>query len=110
MHGVIDAVLALLHLDLAVAADADDGDPARKLGQTLLQLLAVVIRGSLLDLRLDLIDAGEDVVLAAGAVVIRNMPSTAVRGNRSVDAANRRRSLRGGVLPTEVALDRDAGT
>ena len=48
MHRVVDAVLALLDLDLAVAADADDGDPARQLGETLLELLAVVIGGRLL--------------------------------------------------------------
>jgi hypothetical protein len=48
VHRVVDAVLALLDLDLAVAADADDGDPARQLGPTLLELLAVVIGGRLL--------------------------------------------------------------
>ena len=54
MHRVIDAILALLHLDLGRAADADHRDAARELGETLLQLLAVVVRGGLLDLRLDL--------------------------------------------------------
>ena len=54
VHGVIHAVLALLHLDLGRAADADHRDAARELGETLLQLLAVVVRGGLLDLRLDL--------------------------------------------------------
>ena len=57
MHRVIDAILALLHLDLGRAADADHRDAARELGETLLQLLAVVVRGGLLDLRLDLRDA-----------------------------------------------------
>jgi hypothetical protein len=59
---------SLLHLDLGRAADADDRDAAGELGQTLLQLLAVVVRGGLLDLRLDLRDAGLDVGLLAGAV------------------------------------------
>jgi hypothetical protein len=45
MHRVIHAILALLHLDLGRAADADHRDAARELGQTLLQLLAVVVRG-----------------------------------------------------------------
>jgi len=36
MHGVVDAILALLDLDLAAAADADDRDAARQFGQTLL--------------------------------------------------------------------------
>jgi len=41
----------------------DHRDAARELGQTLLQLLTVVVRGGLLDLRLDLGDAGLDVLL-----------------------------------------------
>src|ERR1700737_95939 len=67
MHRVINAILALLDLDFGRAADADHRDAARELGQTLLQLLTVVVRGSLLDLRLDLIDACFDVGLLAGA-------------------------------------------
>ncbi|GIX15602.1 MAG: hypothetical protein KatS3mg118_3561 [Paracoccaceae bacterium] len=50
------------------AADADHRDAAGQLGQPLLQLLAVVVRGGLLDLRLDLGDTGLDLVLVAGAV------------------------------------------
>jgi hypothetical protein len=57
VHGVLDAVLALLHLDLGRSADADDGDVARELGRPLLQLLAVIIGCGLLDLRADLGDA-----------------------------------------------------
>src|SRR5262249_44873305 len=68
MHRVINAILALLHLDLGRAADADDRDAPGELGETLLQLLAVVVRGGLLDLRLDLRDARLDVGLLAGAV------------------------------------------
>ena len=68
MHRVINAILALLHFDFGRAADADHRDAARELGQTLLQLLAVVVRGGLLDLRLDLRHAGFDVGLLAGAV------------------------------------------
>src|SRR6185437_16130368 len=62
MHRVINAILAFLHLDLGRAADADHRDAARELGQTLLQLLTVVVRGGLLDLRLDLGHARLDVV------------------------------------------------
>ena len=58
VHGVIDAILALLHLDLGRAADADHRDAARELGEPLLQLLAVVVGGGLLDLRLDLARCG----------------------------------------------------
>src|SRR6266852_7273042 len=68
MHRVINAVFALLHLDLGGAADADHRDAAGELGQTLLQLLTVVVRGGFLDLRLDLVDARLDVGLLAGAV------------------------------------------
>src|SRR6266436_4698251 len=67
MHRVINAILALPDLDLARAADADHRDAACKLGQTLLQLLAVVVRGSFLDLRLDLVDPRLDVGLLASA-------------------------------------------
>ena len=68
MHRIVDAILALLHLDLGGAADADHRDAAGELREALLQLLAVVVRGGLLDLRLDLGDPGLDVGLLAGAV------------------------------------------
>jgi hypothetical protein len=67
MECVVDAVLALLHLDLGGAADADHCHAACQLRETLLQLLAVVIRSSLLDLRADLVAAANDVLLLAGA-------------------------------------------
>ena len=54
MHRVIDAILAFLHLGLGGAADADHRNAAGELRQPLLQLLAVVVGGGLLDLRLDL--------------------------------------------------------
>ena len=65
VHGVLDPVLALLHLDLGRTADADDGDAAGKLRQPLLQLLAVIVGGRLLDLRADLGNAALDVRLRA---------------------------------------------
>ena len=67
-EGVLDAVLLLLHLDLGGRADVDDGDAAGELGQALLELLAVVVGGGVLDLGLDLGDAVLDVLLLAGAV------------------------------------------
>src|SRR5207237_3223960 len=67
LHPVINAILALLDLSFGRAADADHRDAARELGQTLLQLLTVIVRGGFLDLRLDLIDASFDVGLLAGA-------------------------------------------
>src|SRR5262249_19217915 len=67
VHGIIHAVLALLHLDLGRAADADHRNAAGELGQAFLQLLAIVVGGGLLDLRLDLGDAAFDIGLLAGA-------------------------------------------
>src|SRR5438874_8012979 len=68
MHRVIHAILALPYLDLGRTTDADHRDAAGELGQTLLQLLTVVVRGGFLDLHLDLVAAGLDVGLLAGAV------------------------------------------
>src|SRR5690606_14166371 len=65
---VVDAVLALLDLHFGGAADADHGDAAGQLGQALLELVAVRVRGGFLDLRLDLADAALDVVGRAGAI------------------------------------------
>ena len=65
VHGVLDARLLLLHLGLGRGADLDDGHAADELGQALLELLAVVVRGGVLDLRADLLDAAGDRFLAA---------------------------------------------
>ena len=43
VQGVVDAVLLLLHFDLGCTADADDGDAAGELGETLLKLFLVVV-------------------------------------------------------------------
>ena len=61
VEGVLDAGLLLLHLGLGRRADVDHGDAAGQLRETLLQLLLVVVRGRLLDLPLDQLDAGLDV-------------------------------------------------
>src|SRR5947199_324461 len=65
---VLDAILLLLDLDFGRAANTDHRDAAGKLGEALLQLFAIVVRGGLLDLRLDLRHAGFDVLFLAGAV------------------------------------------
>src|SRR5690606_7321583 len=64
---VVDQVLALLHLSLGVGTGLDDGDAAGELGQAFLELLAIVVAGGALDLRADLLGAGVDVLLLAGA-------------------------------------------
>ena len=61
-NGVLDAVLALLELDLGGRARLDDGDAAGELGEALLELLAVVVRVRLLDLGADLVDPAGDLV------------------------------------------------
>src|SRR5437868_10454494 len=65
LHGVVDPILAFLHLHLRGPADTDHGNPARKLRQPLLQLLTVVVGGGLLDLRLDLGDTSLNIILLA---------------------------------------------
>ena len=60
MQRVINAVLALLDLHFRGAANADHRDAAGELGQPLLQLLAIVVGGGLLNLRLGLRDAALD--------------------------------------------------
>src|SRR5207237_2674005 len=75
-NGVLDAVLALLQLDLGGRADLDDRNAAGQLGQALLQLLTVVVGVAVLDLLADLVDATLDLVgvartLADGRLVLR---------------------------------------
>src|SRR6185295_9172177 len=70
VHGIHDASLLLLHLGLGGCTDLDDGDAADELGQALLQLLAVVVRRGVVDLRADLLDAAADAVLTALVVRI----------------------------------------
>ena len=67
-HGVLDAVLALLELDLGGRADLDDGHAAGKLGEALLELLAVVVGVGLVDLGADLVDPALDLALVAGTL------------------------------------------
>jgi hypothetical protein len=47
----------------------DHRNAAREFGETLLELLFVVVGGRLLDLRLDLRDPALDVLLLAGSLV-----------------------------------------
>src|SRR5450631_3686807 len=65
-NGVLDAVLALLELDLGGGARLDDRNAAGQLGQPLLQLLLVVVGVALLDLGADLVDATGNLVGVSG--------------------------------------------
>ena len=60
VHGVFDTGLLLFHLGLGRGADLDHGNAADQLGQPLLQLLAVVVRGGLLDLGADFLHPAFD--------------------------------------------------
>ena len=55
-QGILDAVLLLLEFHLGGCTDLDDGHAASKLGKALLELLAVPVGVSVLDLSLDLGD------------------------------------------------------
>src|SRR5258707_1753612 len=66
VHRVVNAILALLHLDLGSPADADHCNAAGEFRQPFLQLLLVVVGRGLLDLDLDLRDTRFDVGLLAG--------------------------------------------
>src|ERR1051325_8583471 len=68
MHRVIDAILALLHLDLGRTADPDYRNASSKLCESLLQLLAVIVGGGFLHLLPDLGAAAVDIGLLAAAV------------------------------------------
>src|SRR5690606_13881737 len=71
--GVLDAVLALLELDLGGRTRLDDGDAAGELGEALLELLAVVLRVGVLDLGADLRDATGDLLGVAGTLDDRGL-------------------------------------
>ena len=65
--GIVERLLLRFHFRLGGSADADHGDAAGELGQPLLQLLAVVVAGRLLDFAPDLLDAAIDLFALAGA-------------------------------------------
>src|SRR5699024_9175795 len=67
-HGILDAVLALLQLHLGGGTDLQDGHAAGELRQALLQLLAVVVGVSVLDLLADLLDATLQLLLGASTI------------------------------------------
>jgi hypothetical protein len=61
MQRIFDTSLLLFHLGLGCSADINDSHTARELGETLLQLLAIVVGGRFLDLTTNLADATLDV-------------------------------------------------
>src|SRR5689334_19318023 len=68
MQRVFDAGLLLLHLGLSSGTDFDDRYAASQLRQTLLQLLAIIVRGRLFNLSAELFDAPFDGLLSTGTI------------------------------------------
>src|SRR4029077_6439870 len=67
VHGVLAASLLFLQLGFGCRAPLDHRYAADQLGETLLQLFLVVVRGGVLDLRADLPDASFDFAGLAAA-------------------------------------------
>src|SRR6266536_1054894 len=65
---VLDAVLALLQLDLGSCTGLNDSDAAGQLGQPLLQLLAVIVGVGVVDLGTDLVHPAGDLLGVAGTI------------------------------------------
>jgi hypothetical protein len=67
LKGVFDAGFLFLHLGFGAGTYVDDSDAAGEFGQAFLELLAVVIRGGLLDLAANLGNTPLDVAALAVA-------------------------------------------
>src|SRR3954470_9779961 len=100
-HRVFDTVLLLLELDLGCRADLQHGDAAAELGETLLQLLPVVVAVGVVDLGLDLVDAALDVVFRAATLDDRRL----VLGDD--DLLGRAEQVERGVLQLQADLFAD---
>src|ERR687894_448362 len=100
-HRVLDAVLALLELDLGRGAGLDDGDATGQLGQALLQLLAVVVGVRLLDLGADLVHPAGDLVAVTGALDDRRL----VLGDDDLAGPAQQRDVGGVELEADLLAD-----
>ena len=101
---IVDTVFLLFHLHLRGSADVENGYAARQLGQTLLQLLTVVVAGGGFDLRLDLSHATCDVI--GRTCTIHN--GRVVLVDRHF--LSRSQHVQGGVLQFEATLFADNRT
>src|SRR5262249_17012883 len=68
MHRVLDSGFFLLQLGLGSSAHPDNCDAADQLGEPLLELLPVIVRGGVFDLGADLLNAALDLGLFAVAL------------------------------------------
>ena len=73
MHGVVDEVLAFLHLGFGRRPGPDHGHAAGQLRQPLGELFAIVVAGGLVDLLADGVDLRLDVLLLPGAFDYRGV-------------------------------------
>src|ERR1035437_7883118 len=62
VHGVFNASLLFLHFGLGRSANLDDSNAANEFGQALLELLAVVVAGGLVDLAADFLNPAFDLL------------------------------------------------
>jgi hypothetical protein len=69
MQSVFHASLLLLHFGLCGRAHLDDGNAAGQFRQPLLQLLAVIVGGRLVDLSAQLLDAAFDMLWPLAAIL-----------------------------------------
>ena len=60
VHRIFDASLLFLHLGFGSSTDLDDRNAADELGEALLELLAIVVRGGFVDLSANFLDAAFD--------------------------------------------------
>src|SRR5271165_6696763 len=67
VHGILDASFLFLHLGLGCRAHLDDGHAPNQLRKPLLELLAIVVGGGLVDLVADFLHAALDVLVLAAA-------------------------------------------
>src|SRR5208283_5568780 len=60
VHGVLDARLFFFQLGFGCRTNLDDRDAANEFSETFLKFFTVIVRGSLLDLHAELLDAAFD--------------------------------------------------
>ena len=65
---ILDTILLLLHLDLAASTYVEDGNTARELSKTLLELLTIIVALRILNLMTDLVSAICDSLLVTVAI------------------------------------------
>ena len=107
--GILNAVLALLELDLSCGASLDNCNTAGELSQALLQLLLVVVGVGVLDLSADLVDAALDSGLLASALD----DSGLVLGDDHLASATQQRQVSGlerqaDLLGDDLAIGQDS--